>query len=317
VSSHIFDRILSLSEAAQRSGLSTPRLRQLIDAGRLPARKIGATWLLLAEDVERLGESSSRGRPGRPTSPLAGNWALENESSAEQDWLIHNTSAVFATPRGSGQGPGYRLEFIDIGVGDPHCCDLPTTRDQAEFWKWVIVAVDDWAQRVEKARGLRVDRVWPVDPPSESVEVAVVDPDWPPILSRDQLRSAAPIDLDEARTMLHDDRRRLISWVLPALAARISGRVWKIVDDSLLDGIIEIRGRDDPSAREGVGVYVSPLAREVTLASTFKEGLRRCQCRSGYVVTIENPRPQDHELARQVGNVWFEPIERLIRSTRD
>jgi hypothetical protein len=208
------------------------------------------------------------------------------------------------------------LEFFDIGAGDSHYYDLPTTRDPAEFWKWIIVAIDDWAQRVERARGLRVDRVWATDPPADSVEVAVVDPEWPPILSREQLRSAAPIDLDEARGMLRDDRRRLISWVLPALAARISGQVWKIVDDSLLDGVIEIRSRTDPSAREGAGVYVSQLAREVTLGSSFKEGLRRCRCPSGYVVTIEDPRPQDYELARQVGNVWFEPIERLIRSIR-
>jgi hypothetical protein len=209
------------------------------------------------------------------------------------------------------------LEFIHIGAGDPRHYDLPTTRDPVEFWKWVIVAIDDWAQRVERARGLRVDRVWSASPPVDSVEVAVVDPEWPPTLSRDQLRSAAPIDLDEARVMLSDDRRRLVSWVLPALAARISGRVWKVVDDALLDGVIEIRGRTDPSEREGVGVYVSLLAQDLTLASNFKEGLRRCRCLSGYVVTVENPRPHDYEVARQVGNVWFEPIERLIRSARD
>ena len=317
MSTHIFDRILSLSEAAHRSGLSAPRLRQLIDEGRLPAKKVGAIWLLLAEDVDRLGEASWRGRPGRPNTPLAGNWAFEDQPLAEQDWLIHNTSAARAMPRGPEQGPGFLLEFIDIGGGDPHYFDLPTNRDPAEFWKWVIVAINDWAQRVERARGLRVDRVWRADPPAESVDVAVVDPEWPPTFSGEQLRNAAPIDVDEARVMLSDDRRRLISWVLPALAARISGRVWKIVDDTLLDGVIEIRGRTDPSEREAVGVYVSQLAREVTLASTFKEALRRSRCLSGYVVTIEDPRPQDHELARQVGNVWFEPIERLIRSTRD
>lgn len=317
VITHVFDRIVSLGEASQRSGLSTPRLRQLIDEGRLPAKKVGATWLLLAEDVDRLGESSWRARPGRPTTPFAGNWAFEDKPVAEQQWLIHNTGAVLASPFEPAEGSGYHLAFIAIGGGDPRYYDLPTTRDPAEFWRWVIVAVDDWAQRVERARGFRVDRVWPLDPPDASVELATVDPDWPPILTRDQLQSAAPVDVDEAASMLRDDRRRLTSWVVPALAARISGRVWKIADDPLLDGIIEIRGRIDPSQRDGVGVYVCMRAREVTLASSFKEGLRRCRCLTGYVVTIEDPRPQDHELARSVGNVWFEPIERLIRSVRD
>jgi hypothetical protein len=53
--------------------------------------------------------------------------------------------------------------------------------------------------------------------------------------------------------MLSNGRRRLIGWVLPALAARMSERVWKIVDGSLLDGVIEIPRRTDPSEREGVG----------------------------------------------------------------
>src|SRR5207302_738831 len=114
-----------------------------------------------------------------------------------------------------------------------------------------------------------------------------------------------------------DERRRLVNWVLPTLAARLSGRVWKRPEDPLLDGIIEIRGRRDPSEREGVGVYVTERAREVTLGSMFKEALRRCRCLSGYVVTIEMPRPDDVDLARHVGDVWFEPIERLIRSVRE
>jgi excisionase family DNA binding protein len=317
VSAHPFDRILSLGEASERSGLSTPRLRQLIDEGRLPAKKVGASWLLLAEDVDLLAESSWRARPGRPTTPFAGNWAFEDRPVAEQQWLIHNTSAVLAKPLEPADGSGFRLAFIDIGGGDARYFDLPTTRDPTEFWRWVLVAVEDWAQRVERARGFRVDRLWPLAPPDASVELATVDPDWPPILTRDQLQTAAPVDLDEARSMLRDDRRRLISWVVPALAARISGRVWRIVDDLLLDGIIEIRGRTDPSQLDGVGVYVCLRAGEVTLGSNFKEGLRRCRCLSGYVVTIENPRPHDYEVARSVGGVWFEPLERLIRSVRD
>jgi hypothetical protein len=48
------------------------------------------------------------------------------------------------------------MAFVDIGAGDPHYYDLPTNRDPAEFWKWIIVAIDEWALRVERAIGLGV-----------------------------------------------------------------------------------------------------------------------------------------------------------------
>jgi excisionase family DNA binding protein len=61
---HIFDRILSLEEASQRSGISASWLRRLIDDGRLPARKVGKTWLVLGEDVDAIAaQSRPRGRP--------------------------------------------------------------------------------------------------------------------------------------------------------------------------------------------------------------------------------------------------------------
>lgn len=60
----IFDRILSLSEAAERSGLSESWLRRLMSEGRLEGKKIGKTWLVLAEDVDALAEQERpRGRP--------------------------------------------------------------------------------------------------------------------------------------------------------------------------------------------------------------------------------------------------------------
>lgn len=61
---HVFDRILSLEEASQRSGISASWLRRLVDAGRLPAKKVGKTWLVLEEDVDALAElERPRGRP--------------------------------------------------------------------------------------------------------------------------------------------------------------------------------------------------------------------------------------------------------------
>ncbi len=60
----IFDRILSLEEASQRSGISSSWLRRLIDDGRLPAKKVGKTWLVLEEDVDAVAaQDRQRGRP--------------------------------------------------------------------------------------------------------------------------------------------------------------------------------------------------------------------------------------------------------------
>jgi excisionase family DNA binding protein len=316
VTTHVFDRILGLNEAAERAGLSAPRLRQLIDAGQLPAKKIGATWLVLAEDVELLANGSRRGQPGRPPSPLAGNWALEDEPLAEQQWLVNNAAAVVAEPLTEGSEHGYRLIFTDVRGGAPKLVDLETQRDVAEFWRWIVVAIDDWAQRVEHSRGFRVDRTWPVEPPSAGVEVASVDPDWPSVWTKGDLRAAAPIDVEEARGLFRNDRQRLTAWVLPAMAARIQGRLWKMVDDPALNAIIETRDRTDPNRRQGVGVLICERSEDVTLGSAFKEALRRFQCRSGYVVTIEMPTEADLGLARSVGDVWFEAMDHLIRSVR-
>lgn len=60
---HIFDRILSLEEASQRSGISSSWLRRLVDDGRLPAKKVGKTWLVLEEDVDAL---AAQERPRGP-----------------------------------------------------------------------------------------------------------------------------------------------------------------------------------------------------------------------------------------------------------
>ncbi len=60
----IWDRILSLTEAAARTGLSESWMRRLLMAGRLEGKKIGKTWLVLAEDVDAL--AAGERKPGRP-----------------------------------------------------------------------------------------------------------------------------------------------------------------------------------------------------------------------------------------------------------
>ena len=64
--------ILSLAEAADLAGLSPGRLRQLIEEGRLPGKKIGNSWAILSRDLDGfLGKSRGAGRPDERTA-LAG-----------------------------------------------------------------------------------------------------------------------------------------------------------------------------------------------------------------------------------------------------
>lgn len=64
---------ISVQEAAERLGVDPSRVRQLIDAQVLPARRAGRMWLLPAEDVARL--VAQRPGPGRPLAPARA-WAL-------------------------------------------------------------------------------------------------------------------------------------------------------------------------------------------------------------------------------------------------
>jgi hypothetical protein len=56
--------ILDLNEAAAIAGVTPARLRQLIDAGQLPGKKIGNSWAILATDLNTLlGRTRGGGRP--------------------------------------------------------------------------------------------------------------------------------------------------------------------------------------------------------------------------------------------------------------
>lgn len=54
---------LSVSEAAERLGVSRQRALALVHAGELPARLIGGRWVLMLEDVDELVGARSNGRP--------------------------------------------------------------------------------------------------------------------------------------------------------------------------------------------------------------------------------------------------------------
>lgn len=55
---------IAVSEAAERLGVHASRVRQLIEDGSLPARKVGSVWMVDADDVvHRLQKPRRAGRP--------------------------------------------------------------------------------------------------------------------------------------------------------------------------------------------------------------------------------------------------------------
>jgi excisionase family DNA binding protein len=56
---------ITTAEAAQRLGLSVPRVKQLITSGRLHATKIGRDWLILPADLDAMPPRTI-GRPPKP-----------------------------------------------------------------------------------------------------------------------------------------------------------------------------------------------------------------------------------------------------------
>lgn len=64
--------VLSVREAAEQLGVSSERVRQLINAGSLPARRSSAGWLLRADAVaERTRSAPLAGRPASPRTAWA------------------------------------------------------------------------------------------------------------------------------------------------------------------------------------------------------------------------------------------------------
>lgn len=49
----MFDNIISVTDSAEVLSLSRQRVLQMIDEGKLPAKKIGKTWILDRESLEK------------------------------------------------------------------------------------------------------------------------------------------------------------------------------------------------------------------------------------------------------------------------
>jgi excisionase family DNA binding protein len=56
---------LSIKEAAEKLGITTVRVLQLIQENSLPAQKIGRDWFIKKDDVESAKNRRGRGRPAK------------------------------------------------------------------------------------------------------------------------------------------------------------------------------------------------------------------------------------------------------------
>ena len=57
--------LLTTKQAAEKLGISMPRIHQLISEGRLPAEKIGRDYLIQEGDLKMVEERKT-GRPPKP-----------------------------------------------------------------------------------------------------------------------------------------------------------------------------------------------------------------------------------------------------------
>jgi excisionase family DNA binding protein len=80
---------LSVVEAAQRLGVSVPRIHQRIAAGSLRAHRIGSQWVV---DERSVLHAAERRHPGRPLSSRSA-WAIIAYASGDRD-AVRALSAV-------------------------------------------------------------------------------------------------------------------------------------------------------------------------------------------------------------------------------
>lgn len=181
VGRRIIDKIISLEEAAKLLRINPSRARVFVAEGRLPsARKIGKGWAVLQSDVREL--AARERRPGPARIPFQGNWALQDLDPEFQQWLAFRSAAVVVEP----VQDGYVLTFTDRQAGSsPRCVPLVAeSGDQTEHWRWVLQAVGNWADTVERLRGRAVNRDWVTfpssfaRPPTDRCTLAEVDPDF-------------------------------------------------------------------------------------------------------------------------------------------
>ena len=177
---------IAVGEAAERLGVSEPRVRQLLASGDLAGRRLGRAWLISAESVARMRERGAR-PPGRPLGPRRA-WALlDLLAGGDAAWLASSArSQLRARLRGlAGASPGQWRAALRGRSEILSCRAHPAAIPRLAVHEGVLPA------------GLAVLRGRPFDLaiPEHAVDQAYVDPAlWPPLSSALAIQPAWPDD---------------------------------------------------------------------------------------------------------------------------
>jgi excisionase family DNA binding protein len=167
-------RLVSVRQAATKLGLSDGRVRQLIQMGRMPASRVGRTWVIREEELESYAmKERKRGRP------LWSNWYFEDLGAELQQWLVEDCRGMKAQAAERNGHHEVRVVFY-TREGDPksYIHDTGYSRPLSEKWAHICRALDQWAQAVYRARpNVVVDSKWsPGSPPgTDLVDIVRVE----------------------------------------------------------------------------------------------------------------------------------------------
>jgi excisionase family DNA binding protein len=210
--------LVPVSDVADELGLSKRRVRALIEAGQLPAERVGRSWLVSKQAVERVRHNGRR--HGRPLS-AANSWALLALLAGEKpawvrpdvlsrlrryardpEWLLsvvqHSESRADVLPLWLSSDDRPKLSdypLVRSGLAAPHALS------QLDVLPRVDEPLDAYANR-EVAREI-IKRFTPeenaVDP---NVIIRVPGLQW--VLDHE---GEAPLSVDAADLLDHDDPR--------------------------------------------------------------------------------------------------------------
>ncbi len=81
------DELLTMTQAAERLGMHRTAVHKAVHQGRLPAQRVGSTWIVKLEDVEEYGRRPKHAG-GRPRTVHADTRRHGAEIPGEQNqWL--------------------------------------------------------------------------------------------------------------------------------------------------------------------------------------------------------------------------------------
>ena len=139
--------MLSVKQAAKELGISESRVRKLISDKKLPAKKIGARWILDERDVARRKFASPSS--GRPTKPK---YIVEDKEDLEFYPYSNEAAARESVKKKQALYRACKETFLGI----PPISDLvfAETKEEADFY----AAINDFflrqRQREVIAKGL-------------------------------------------------------------------------------------------------------------------------------------------------------------------